>query len=203
MLYPGVQGDENDPGFMQTLINFFKRLWSPQTQSAENLGFSFAYDEDGSLVWEQGTGGANSTGAVGYFWLPTPTGPMPIAAKVNSRLYAVHADHLNTPGRLTQSDGRVAWQWAYSAFGEEQPTLGKNRFANLNQTPNPGTTTIPEVTFNLRYPGQYFDKESGLHYNWHRSYRPGDGRYTQPDPIELDWGVESVWVCGRQSTELY
>jgi RHS repeat-associated protein len=44
------------------------------------------------------------------------------------------------------------------------------------------------VTFNLRYPGQYFDKESGLSYNYFRSYSPDTGRYTQADPIDLKGG---------------
>ena len=36
---------------------------------------------------------------------------------------------------------------------------------------------------NLRFPGQWFQLETGLHYNWHRSYDPTIGRYTQPDPL--------------------
>jgi RHS repeat-associated protein len=100
----------------------------------------------------------------------------------------VHSDHLNAPRKLTNADGQAVWQWGYSAFGEDKPTLAKNRFANLETTPNPGTTSISEVKFNLRYPGQYADEESGLNYNYFRSYDSRTGRYSQSDPIGLDGG---------------
>jgi RHS repeat-associated protein len=113
---------------------------------------------------------------------------MPVAAIYGTKHYAIQSDHLNTPRRLIQSDGQVAWQWAYSAFGEEKPTIAKTRFANADLNQSFGSTAVPAVTFNLRYPGQYFDQESGLHYNYHRSYSATMGRYTQSDPIGLDGG---------------
>jgi RHS repeat-associated protein len=113
---------------------------------------------------------------------------MPIAAIVNGNTYAVHSDHLNTPRKLTDASGQAAWQWSYSAFGEDKPTLAKNRFANLETTPNPGTTSISEVKFNLRYPGQYADEESGLFYNGFRTYDSRTGDYTQNDKIGLAGG---------------
>ncbi|WP_185738431.1 RHS repeat-associated core domain-containing protein [Variovorax beijingensis] len=187
-LYPPGPGDEADPGFMQMLIAFFKRLWSPATAEAEQLGYAYVYDEQGTLIAETGSGGANSAGQASYIYLPTANGPMPIAAVINGATYAVHSDHLNTPRRLSNDSGQPVWQLSYSAFGEDKPTIAKNRFANLDITPNPGTTNISEVKFNLRYPGQYADEESGLFYNYFRSYDSRTGRYSQPDPIGLDGG---------------
>ncbi len=194
-LYAPVSSGSNpaDPGVMQTLANFFASLWGGNTTTAapsasEKLGFAYYYDEDGSLLFEQGSGGANSTGSTHYVYLPTPAGPMPIATYTGNKHYAVHTDHLNTPRRLTNSGKQVAWQWAFSTFGDEQPTLAKNRFVDPATTPNAGTMTVADVTFNLRYPGQYFDKESNLHYNYFRSYDARTGRYTQSDPIDLAGG---------------
>ncbi|OUM04315.1 RHS repeat-associated core domain-containing protein [Variovorax sp. JS1663] len=187
-LYPPSEGDENDPGFFQSLMGFFTRMWGPNTSEWEKQGFAFMYDEDGSLLAETGTGGANSTGSTQYIYLPTARGPMPIAAVINGNLYAVHSDHLNTPRRLTDSNGQPVWQWSYSAFGDEKPTIAKYRFANLEINPNPGVTSFAEFVFNLRWPGQYYDKESGLLYNYFRSLDPRTGRYTQFDPIGLAGG---------------
>ncbi|WPH20806.1 RHS repeat-associated core domain-containing protein [Variovorax paradoxus] len=187
-LYPPSEGDEANPGFMQSLIAFFTRLWSPATTQAEQLGYAYVYDEQGTLISEAGSGGANSAGQASYIYLPTANGPMPIAAVINGATYAVHSDHLNTPRRLSNDSGQPVWQWSYSAFGEDKPTIAKNRFANLDITPNPGTTNLSEVKFNLRYPGQYADEESGLFYNYFRSYDARTGRYSQPDPIGLDGG---------------
>jgi len=180
--------DEEDLGLLQSIQQFFTRLWSPKASDAEHLGWSYLYDENASLLGDYGMGGANSGGQGQYFYLPTASGPMPIAAEIDGRIYAIHSDHLNTPRRLTQADGQTAWQWAYSAYGDEAPTLGANRFTDATTTPTTGSTSIPPVRFNLRYPGQYFDEETGLHYNYFRSYDPKTGRYTQGDPIGLEGG---------------
>jgi RHS repeat-associated protein len=180
------------PTVLAAFTAFFESLWDPTsaTTTAQKSGMSYVYDEDGTLIADTLTGGATTTWgqSARYIYLPTANSPMPVAAIYGTKHYAIQSDHLNTPRRLVQSDGQVAWQWAYSAFGDEPPTVAKNRFANTALNQSFGSTTVAAVTFNLRYPGQYFDQESNLYYNYHRSYSATVGRYTQSDPIGLDGG---------------
>ena len=140
----------------------------------------------GQTVYAYGTAGHNVLGeyrqAAGagavqsteHIYLPTASGPMPVAAVINGQHFAVHTDHLNTPRRLTDSARRVRWQWAYSGYGETAPqalTL----------------PTVANVAYNLRFPGQV-DDGNGLFYNWHRFYHPASGRYVSADPIGLNGG---------------
>ena len=128
---------------------------------------AYAYGLAGhEVLGEYGNAGRSSE----HIWLPTASGPMPVAAVIDGEHFAVHADHLNTPRRLTDKNGVARWQWVYSGYGETQAQgLGV------------------AVGYSLRYPGQV-DDGSGLHYNWHRFYQPQTGRYTQPDPIGLGGG---------------
>jgi len=50
---------------------------------------------------------------------------------------------------------------------------------------------VGSATINLRFPGQYFDQETGLHYNYFRDYDPQTGRYVESDPIGLDGGLNT------------
>jgi RHS repeat-associated protein len=71
---------------------------------------------------------------------------------------------LGRPTRMTNAAKATVWSASYKPWGEVQAITGS-------------------ATQNLRFPGQYFQIETGLAYNWHRSYDPVTGRYTQPDPL--------------------
>lgn len=83
----------------------------------------------------------------------------------------LHTDHLMTPRYGTNTSASTVWSWDSGGFGAEVPT---------------GTQTI-----NLRFPGQYYDTETGLHYNWNRYYDPTTGRYISSDPIGLAGGLNT------------
>jgi RHS repeat-associated protein len=72
---------------------------------------------------------------------------------------------------MTNGSGTVVWRADYKPFGE----------ADVDEDPDGNGI---KVTMNLRFPGQYFDKETGLHYNYHRYYHWGIGRYLRADPID-------------------
>ncbi|VVN66436.1 hypothetical protein PS718_00126 [Pseudomonas fluorescens] len=83
-------------------------------------------------------------------------------------------DHLGTPQELTDYSGEIVWSAQYDAYGKVAAiTLAGEEY--LDQP--------------LRFQGQYFDAESGLHYNRHRYYDPRLGRYLTPDPIKLAGGL--------------
>ena len=90
--------------------------------------------------------------------------------KVGGNYYFYHNDHLGTPQKLTGVNGAVVWSAKYESFGKT-------------------TVEVEAVESNLRFPGQYFDEETGLHYNYHRYYDPRTGRYLTPDPIGLEGGI--------------
>ncbi len=125
----------------------------------------FHYDNAGNLLFESDTAGNTQ---VEYIWL----GSQRLAMVSGGALYYTHVDHLGTPQLLTDGAGAVAWQAEYDPFGK-------------------ATVTVASVTNNLRFPGQYYDGETGLHYNYFRDYDPGTGRYVESDPIGLGDGMNT------------
>ncbi|PMY61225.1 MULTISPECIES: RHS repeat-associated core domain-containing protein, partial [unclassified Pseudomonas] len=85
--------------------------------------------------------------------------------------YHYQLDHLGTPQELTSPEGEIVWSAHYRAYGQ---------IARLD---------VDKIDNPLRFQGQYFDQESGLHYNRHRYYNPDLGRYLTPDPVKLAGGI--------------
>ncbi|HYB83300.1 MAG TPA: RHS repeat-associated core domain-containing protein [Mycobacterium sp.] len=125
----------------------------------------YLYDLSGRLMAEASSSGTILTE---YAWVDDL--PLAVFANLDTaapNLWYVHADHLNRPIKMTDGTTKaVVWDAVYWPFGAVYAIGGA-------------------ATNNLRFPGQYFLLESGLHYNWHRHYDPTLGRYTQPDPLAI------------------
>ena len=189
---------EEDLGkdYVTWLRSRFGWMFAAKKDERMKLGTAYVYDEDGNIMGETGNGGASSNGTTDYIWLPTPAGTsVLVGAVVNGNPYAVHTDHLGTPRRLTDAQNKPAWQLAYSAFGDNAPTTAQNHF-KPTATMSEGDDKKAALTFNLRFPGQYFDAESGLSYNYLRTYDARTGRYTQSDPIGLNGGWNRFTYVG-------
>lgn len=167
-----------------------------------------SYDElaSGITVGEYGNGSAKGAGRIEYIYLPTEDGQaVPIGLYRSSNFYAVHADHINTPRLITDYTNKPVWQWPYSAFGNNNPTgilkATANPKAAITNQPVLLKATAPAFAMNQRYPGQYFDEESNLNYNYFRNYSAAMGRYSQGDPIGLDGGLNRfAYVDGNPLT---
>jgi RHS repeat-associated protein len=138
----------------------------------------FAYDQGGHLL---GIYDAQGQVQEEFVYLENK----PIASIRDQQVYTIHPDHLDTPRAITDATGTVVWRWAGDPFGttaaEEDPDGDGQAFV-----------------FDLRFPGQYHDAETGLHYNWHRYYDPQTGRYITSDPIGLAGGLNTyAYVSGN------
>ncbi|HKU13852.1 MAG TPA: RHS repeat-associated core domain-containing protein, partial [Steroidobacteraceae bacterium] len=101
-------------------------------------------------------------------------------------VFYVHTDHLNTPRRISRpSDDVIVWRWDGNPFGTTA----------ASEDPDGDSTSF---AYGLRFPGQYFDAETGLHYNYMRDLDPQVGRYVQSDPIGLEGGINTyAYVAGN------
>ncbi|ORF13240.1 hypothetical protein BGI00_04100 [Snodgrassella alvi] len=86
-------------------------------------------------------------------------------------IYYFHTDLNGMPEELTDEAGEIVWECSYQLWGKPIQEIAHR-----------------EIQQNLRYQGQYLDRETGLHYNTFRYYDPDMGRFTQPDPIGLRGG---------------
>jgi RHS repeat-associated protein len=162
------------------------RLTTIKDQNGVRLS-SYVYDPFGRRLWKETAGGrtyflysaegliaeANNAGAVLRLYGYKPQskwGTDPVYTKQGGNYYFYQSDHLGTPQKLLATGGEVVWSAKAQAFGET-------------------AVDTSTVTNNIRFPGQYFDQESGLHYNWNRYYEPSAGRYLSYDPSTAKAGI--------------
>jgi RHS repeat-associated protein len=151
------------------------------------------YDRDGNLLME--SNGLTTGITREYIWLPETTiapamgatapvdMPLAVVDAVNTATpatYFVHTDHLNRPARMTDASRAAVWQVVWKPFGEVQAITGA-------------------ASLDARFPGQWFQIESGLAYNWHRHYDASLGRYTQADPLGFVDGPSVYGYAGGNS----
>jgi RHS repeat-associated protein len=126
--------------------------------------FFFVYDEAGHLTGKY-DGGGNPV------WETAWLGDLPVAVLQPGARFYIAPDHLGAPHQITDATGAVVWQWNPDPFGNGDPS--------------------GSFTYELRFPGQFFDQATRLHYNYFRDYDPRMGRYIESDPIGLAGGINT------------
>ena len=139
----------------------------------------YAWDND-RIIGEYATtnGAAQQATETVYF------GNTPVAVIQNGNIYRIYADQIDTPRVITDATGKTVWAWDSKPFGEILPDADPDKDGLA-------------LHYSQRFPGQSFDAETGLHYNFHRDYNPATGRYVQSDPIGLDGGMNSFGYAGE------
>ncbi|GLQ96839.1 type IV secretion protein Rhs [Dyella mobilis] len=152
-----------------TLANYTYDALGQRIQKVANgQTESYVYNEAGQLLAEYGATNRD------YLWMDG----IPVAnidtANGSSTITYVTADQLGTPRAIADASGNTVWQLPYQGnpWAEQQPTSNG-------------------YTYNLRFPGQYFDSETGLSYNVNRDYDSSTGRYIESDPTGLVGGINS------------
>ncbi|MFC3652911.1 RHS repeat-associated core domain-containing protein [Dyella humi] len=149
----------------------FNALEQRVQKVAGNVTERYDYNEASQLLGEYGASNRD------YVWLDgIPVANVDTSGSASTVAY-VTADGLGTPRAVSNSSGTAEWQWAYqgNSWGEVAPTSSG-------------------YTYNSRFPGQYYDAETGLNYNVHRDYDPSTGRYTESDPLGFFGGQASTYA---------
>jgi RHS repeat-associated protein len=126
----------------------------------------FHYDFNGNIIGE-----SDQDGNFIYEYLYKGGSRLAFVDVASGEIYSFLNDRLGTPQMLADSTNTIVWEGIYKPFGEAEV--------------NPNSSVVN----NFRFPGQYFDQETGLHYNYHRYYDPYTSRYLRPDPIGLSGGI--------------
>jgi RHS repeat-associated protein len=184
----GNATQKNDNGAVTNYLYNTEDRLAQVTDGAGSLTASYYYDPFGRRLWKEVAGvrtyfvyadeglvaEADAAGTVTktYSYRPGSTWTTdPLFMRQDGQYYFYQNDHLGTPQKMTSISGAKVWEATYKAFGEAE--LGPQS----------------SVVSNLRFPGQYYDQEIDLNYNFHRNYDPKTSRYAVPDPIGVKGGI--------------
>lgn len=130
--------------------------------------------------WQMLEEGVQSFGAL------TANVAVNVQASPAGSLYFIHADHLNTPRLVANAAGQTVWSWHQGEpFGNSVPDENPSGL---------GTFDLP-----IRFAGQRYDADTGLHYNYFRDYDPSIGRYGESDPVGLRAGLNTYAYVGNRA----
>lgn len=153
------------------------RLTSATTPDGESVVEEVRFTWDGLTLCEQSSNRPDVPGTVALTWDHRDVVPLAQTERIltaddrqeeiDRRFFAIATDLVGTPTELIDASGDIAWR--------SRSTLwGTTAWARDSSAYSP-----------LRFPGQYYDPETGLHYNYFRHYDPETGHYTSPDPLGL------------------
>ncbi|MFC3455264.1 DUF6531 domain-containing protein [Amycolatopsis speibonae] len=154
-----------------------KHRLGPDGGVVESVEFAW----DGDILIEQVRTDPDGTRHV-ITWDRHPDSGEPVTQRERGpggeSFHSVVNDAVGTPLELLDADGEMAWYGRRTVWGRHLPSAGEK-----TRTP-------------LRFPGQYADDETGLHYNVHRYYDPATARYLSQDPPGLEAGPNPVAYPG-------
>ena len=107
-------------------------------------------------------------------------------------MYYFHTDQVGLPEELSNAQGQIIWQAQYKTWGSTVEERWEARRLHGAKVQGQTEGDIPQgdrQEQNLRFQGQYLDRETGLHYNTFRYYDADIGRFISPDPIGLEGGI--------------
>jgi RHS repeat-associated protein len=172
-----VYGNNNRPTSAGSTAFLINALGQRVKKTTGGSAVRFVYDESGRLWGEYDAAGTLIQETV---WLnDLPVAVLRDNGSGGASIFYIHPDHLGSPRAITRaSDNQFVWKWDNTEpFG--------------NSAPNDNPSGLGAFAFNLRFPGQYYDVETGTHYNYFRDYDPAIGRYVESDPIGLFGGLST------------